>query len=86
MQRLAEYENAGLDPEEILEGRLLTGWIAVEEKLPENGQYVLVCFDYGTEDDPQVEVLEFKGEIGGFGWDGDQTIVAWMSLPEPYQV
>lgn len=39
--KLMEYECTGLTPEEVLEGKLLTGWIPVEERLPEAGVYVL---------------------------------------------
>lgn len=32
--RLREYEDTGLTPEEIMDGKMLTGWILVEERLP----------------------------------------------------
>lgn len=35
MEQLAKYENTGLTPEEIMDGKLLTGWIPVSEQLPE---------------------------------------------------
>lgn len=34
MIRLAQYEDTGLTPEEIMDGRMLTGWIPVSERLP----------------------------------------------------
>lgn len=39
--RLKKYEDTGLTPEEIMDGKMLTGWIPVEEKLPEDdGDYL----------------------------------------------
>lgn len=35
MAKLAAYENTGLTPQEVMDGRLLTGWIPVSERLPE---------------------------------------------------
>ena len=48
VQRLAAYESTGLDPEEIMEGKMLTGWIPVEERLPECEKEVLIQTQRGT--------------------------------------
>ena len=32
---LKKYEDTGLTPEEIMDGKTLTGWIPVEERMPE---------------------------------------------------
>lgn len=38
--KLMEYEDTGLTPEEIMDGKTLTGWISVAERLPEKtGDY-----------------------------------------------
>ena len=70
--------------EEIIEK---DGWIPVEERLPEVGEYVLGSNKYS-------EVLIFR-----YGWNRPHTIkmffhtcgaaatgiTAWMQLPEPYR-
>lgn len=35
IERLKAYEDTGLTPEEIMDGKMLTGWIPVEEGLPD---------------------------------------------------
>ena len=42
-EELKAYEDTGLTPEEITDGKLLTGWIPVSEKLPEAETPVLIC-------------------------------------------
>ena len=77
-KKLCEYENTGLTPEEIMDGKLLTGWIEVAERSPEDGQTVL------SSNEEYVYLAEYDAD-----WDapyGDMDdIVAWMSLPEPYR-
>lgn len=41
-QALKKYEDTGLTPQEIMDGKLLTGWIPVEERLPADGVNVLI--------------------------------------------
>ena len=59
-------------------------WIPIEEKKPEIGQLINVCFDHGTPDDSQRDTLIYTGETTGFGWEMDQEIVAWQPFPDPY--
>lgn len=62
------------------------GWIPCSERLPEEGIYVMCCFDDGS-----VDVLWQK-------WQEDETLlfyadfdnqirkaIAWQPLPEPYK-
>lgn len=35
VEALARYEETGLTQEEIMDGKMLTGWIPVEDRLPE---------------------------------------------------
>lgn len=44
--RLKKYEDTGLAPEEIMEGKLLTGWVPVEERLPEKKARILVTIKH----------------------------------------
>lgn len=78
INKLGAYESTGLTPEEIMDGKLLTGWISVEEKLPEHNTYV-ICTNEET-------VRELFYSCGCFysGMD-DQTreVTHWMPLPQP---
>lgn len=47
-ERLKAYEDTGLTPEEIMDGRMLTGWIPVNERLPECEKEVLIQTARGT--------------------------------------
>lgn len=79
---LKKYEDTGLMPEEIMDGQMLTGWIPVEEKLPEVGEDVLVTI---KDDDAYfVSIDTYRGATGG-EWDMFDGVIAWMSLPEPYR-
>lgn len=46
MAKLAAYENTGLTPREITDGKMLTGWIAVEERLPEENARILATIKH----------------------------------------
>lgn len=90
MQRLAKYENTGLEPGEIKREQ---DWIPVEERLPEDDNYVLLSF--GNFSIPLVGRYEGDQEGGAFYLgdcnEGDTCISeglfvnAWRPLPEPYQ-
>lgn len=82
--RLKKYEDTGLAPEEIMEGKLLTGWIPMEERLPEKkAAYYLVT----TMRSPRVEMAWYLD--GEWFWNNSDSrmgdVIAWMPLPEPYR-
>ena len=71
---------------DIIRKHMNDGWIPVEERLPEVGEYVLGTNKYG-------EVLVYH-----YGWNSPHTrkmffhlcgaaanIIAWRPLPEPYR-
>lgn len=76
--KLKEYENTGLTPDEILDGKLLTGWIPVEERLPKEHTRVIATFD-----DDFVATVEYADDWEL--WADSGEVVAWMPLPEPYK-
>ena len=80
-------------------GKLITTstaqkWIPVEERLPEDGVYVLICDgehfkDYDCKNGAYSQIAVGWTEHGEFRcWD-DRThmskVIAWMELPEPYK-
>lgn len=91
MERLAEYEDADLTPEEVMAGKIFTGWIPVEERLPKAGKYILVSFEnFSVADIARYET----DEEGGAFYPGDEDksyvsfglfVNAWMPMPEPYR-
>lgn len=56
-------------------------WIPVAERLPEVGEWVIVCDITGDID------MNIRNDSGEFfkEWGSKQEIVAWMPLPEPYK-
>lgn len=82
VDRLAAYENTGLTPQEIIDGKMLTGWIPVTERLPESEVDVLVTYENGKVS------YDFIGTDGDWFWEDreeDSVVLAWMPLPEPYK-
>ena len=81
--RLAEYEDTGLNPEEVLRlKKNAVQWIPVIERLPEDGYYL------ATLDGELVGQEEpFTGMCGieNGKWDDEDCVIAWMPLPEPYR-
>lgn len=91
VQRLAEYENTGLEPEEIRRQQDAPVWIPVEERLPEDNKYILLSFDnFST---PLPGRYEEDQEGGAFYLGScdrpcicqDLLVNAWQPLPEPYR-
>lgn len=93
VQRLAAYEDTGLEPQEIralagASGRpngAATGWISVQDKLPPLGQTVIVYREYAG---GEVKVEQGCRDLDGW-WRvyGTRTkrITHWMPLPQPPQ-
>lgn len=83
--KLMEYEDTELTPEEIVDGKMLTGWISVEERLPRRRDYVLCCNVDGVMMIGKV-VRQRSGmlccELLPMSMP---DVVAWMPLPEPYR-
>ena len=89
IQRLAAYENTGLEPEEIMGGKLLTGWISVSEGLPPEPDEFRENFNE--------YIVMIKGAklptalyyAGDGEWEDINElpcpVIAWMPMPEPYK-
>lgn len=93
--RLAEYEDTGLEPEEVLQLKKNTvQWIPVTERLPESGKYVLMSFENFIL--PAIGRYEVDDEGDGAWYLGDNDegdtccsmglfVNTWMPLPDPYR-
>ncbi len=57
-------------------------WIPISERLPENGVQVLCCNKYGSVFTSCVTAKDRSSVYFGKHYD----VIAWMPLPEPYQV
>lgn len=98
VERLAAYEDTGLDPQEIysLKARTILQamaceWIPVEEQLPEDESYILLSFSNFSI--PLIGRCEQDGDGGSTFYEGDDDVPltvhdlyvnAWMPLPEAY--
>lgn len=93
--RLAEYEDTGLEPKEVLQlKKNAVQWLLVTERLPESGKYVLMSFENFTL--PAIGRYEVKDEGDGAWYLGDNDegdtccsaglfVNAWMPLPKAYR-
>lgn len=88
---LKKYEDTGLTPEEIMDSRMLTGWIPVEERLPD----VKIPADFDRQTYSDFGKCFLITDRRGFVYTAtfhviankfDYDAVAWMPLPEPYKV
>lgn len=80
--RLKSYEDTGLEPEEIMDGKMLAGWIPVEKRLPENDEMMLVT----CRTQKGLVNINRAYYLNGF-WHGSGSmsgVIAWMPLPEPF--
>lgn len=85
---LKKYEDTGLSPEGIVDGKLLTGWIPVSEWLPEEpSQGKLPEYIVTIRGASEATTLIYAGD--GYWWDpieGERYAVsAWMPMPEAYK-
>ena len=95
VDRLARYENIGIDPDEIqkilrMGKRESPEWIPVKKRLPKNTGYILLSFKNFSV--PMIGRYEEDSEGGAF-YLGDEMdtcvsqdlfVNAWRPLPEPY--
>ena len=92
VQRLAAYENTGLEPrhvQEMLKKLQTDSWIPVEERLPDPGLHVLISFKC-TWFHPVVAHLSEMGRWmmlqGAKGFDDvTDQVYAWRPMPDPYR-
>lgn len=88
---LKKYEDTGLTPQEIIDGKMLTGWIPVEERLPEEPNAGAIEMEDLQEYIAMIEGAELPTVllyIGNGAWCTAGVfykVVAWMPLPEPYR-
>ena len=92
--RLAEYENTGLEPKEVLQlKKNAVRWIPVTERLPERNKSVLLCMKSRTlRTGMCIQTGSYDNGFwfvqGAAGYESLATfefhVLAWMPLPDPY--
>lgn len=94
IERLAAYEDTGLTPKEIERLKEQHRWIPVEERLPEEDNYILLSFENFSlplvgryEADSDGEGAFYLGDCdeGDTCLSENLFVNAWMPLPEPYR-
>ena len=93
--RLAEYEDTGLEPAEVLQLKKNTvQWIPVAERLPERNKSVLLCMkSRSLRTGMCIQTGSYDNGFwfvqGAAGYESLATfefrVLAWMPLPEPYR-
>ncbi len=84
LERLGAYEDTGLTPKKIMNGKLLTGWIPAAERLPIQREDVII-----TVEKLGVTIAWYSDVTKT--WENANTdkiipnVIAWMPLPEPYK-
>lgn len=92
--KLMEYEDTGLTPNEVEQLKGSQRWFPVEERLPEDDNYILLSFE--NFDIPLIGKYEADADGGGVFYLGNNDegdtclsqnlfVNAWMPLTEPYQ-
>lgn len=95
VERLAEYEDTGLEPAEVLKLKKNTvRWIPVTERLPERNKSVLLCMkSRPSRTGMCIQTGSYDNGFwfaqGAAGYESLATfefhVLAWMPLPEPYR-
>lgn len=91
---LKKYEDTGLTPNEVEQLKGSQRWFPVEERLPEDDNYILLSFE--NFDIPLIGKYEADADGGGVFYLGNNDegdtclsqnlfVNAWMPLTEPYQ-
>lgn len=90
IQRLAAYENTGLEPEEIMAA---PKWIPTTERLPENSDFVLVIATGQLEKIYLEQAFEFASYSEDEGWilemwpEMENPVISyWMPIPDRPEV
>ena len=81
-RELKAYKDTGLTPTEIMDGKMLTGWIPVTERLPEDGEEVLVTDRFGER-----RIAYHSREGWHLALTGSLYVHsprAWMPLPKSF--
>ena len=93
--RLAEYEDTGLEPAEVLQLKKNTvQWIPVAERMPERNKSVLLCMkSRSSRTGMCIQTGSYDNGFwfiqGAAGYESLATfefhVLAWLPLPEPYR-
>lgn len=84
LEKLGAYEDTGLTPEEIMDGRMLTGWIPVAERLPDKPGDYWVTMRHLDGCLTTEKMFWCSGRLYKNAWK--EVVVAWQVYycPEPF--
>lgn len=100
LRKCCEYEDTGLEPEEIEAMKNNDGWILVSDRLPD--EPIFADEDYEDPDEMGVYLATTKGKdpvvieiyyAGNGKWinidtdcfETEHEVIAWRPIPEPYR-
>lgn len=92
LHKLLDYEEVGLDPDEVENMKDKNKWIPIREGLPESDGYILISF--ANFDIPEIGRYEVDKEGSGAFYPGDDDtsyaqfdlyVNAWRPLPKSYE-
>lgn len=90
--KLKQYESTGLTPEEIMDGKLLTGWIPVSEQLPVGKEFELKIDGKTFYRKVLVQTTSLNMHTAHYdtdAWFAEEgnrlDVLYWMPLPKLYR-
>ena len=92
LHKLLDYEEAGLNPDEVERLKDKNRWIPLDEGLPETDEYILISF--ANFDIPEIGRYKVDKEGSGAFYPGDDNtsyaqfdlyVNAWRPLPRSYE-
>lgn len=84
IEKLAAYEDTGITPEEIMDGKMPTGWIPCIAREPDEAGWYLTtsALQFNCRD---VDIKHYSKTRGWKVRPDEFFVLAWQPLPEPWE-